>query len=161
MALSRWLYWTDTSIINPKIERASMDGTSRTTLHSTSLGFPSGLTLDYTTQTLYWIDAARLRIESSGVDGSNRRTVTTVNANNPWGIVIYSGNLYWTDRISGRSLIYVSSARFPSPRNLLSGFTLTYFPLGIEVVSSSRQLLGKLFTIKRAVMWSWLEWLVW
>jgi len=138
-----------------------MDGTSRTTLHSTSLGFPSGLTLDYTTQTLYWIDAARLRIESSGVDGSNRRTVTTVNANNPWGIVIYSGNLYWTDRISGRSLIYVSSARFPSPRNLLSGFTLTYFPLGIEVVSSSRQLLGKLFTIKRAVMWSWLEWLVW
>jgi len=160
MAPFRWLYWTDTSTINPKIERASMDGTSRTVLHNTSLIFPSGITLDYTSQTLYWIDAARLRIESSGVDGSNRRTITTVNANNPWGIVYYSGNLYWTERNSNRSLIYTSSASFPSPRNLLSGFTLNFFPLGIEVVSSSRQLQGKLFTIKSAAMWWCLEWLV-
>jgi len=64
------LFWTDASTSNPKIERASMDGTSRTVLHSTGLTFPSGITLDYTSQTLYWIDAARLRIESSGVDGS-------------------------------------------------------------------------------------------
>ena len=122
-----------------------MDGTSRTVLHSSSLTSPTGITLDYTTQTLYWIDAARLRIESSAVDGSNRQTVTsTVNANNPFGIVYYSGNLYWTDRNSSSNLIYTSSASFPSPRNLLSGFTLNFFPLGIEVVSSSRQLLGKL-----------------
>ena len=80
MPPSRWLYWTETSISNPKIERASMDGTSRTVLHNTGLIFPSGITLDYTTQTLYWIDAGRLRIESSNVDGSNRQTVTTVNA---------------------------------------------------------------------------------
>jgi len=147
MAPSRWLYWTDASVLS-KIERVSMDGTSRTVLHNTSLIFPSGITLDYTSQTLYWIDAARLRIESSGVDGSNRRTITTVNANNPWGIVYYSGNLYWTERNSNRSLIYTSSASFPSPRNLLSGFTLNFFPLGIEVVSSSRQLQGKLLLLR-------------
>ena len=147
MAISRWLYWTDASTSNPKIERASMDGTSRTVLHNTSLIFPSGITLDYTSQTLYWIDADRSRIESSAVDGSNRQVVTsTVNDNNPWGIVYYSGNLYWTDRNGNRSLIYTSSARFPSTRNLLSGFTLNFLPLGIEVVSSSRQLQGKLFT---------------
>ena len=145
MAPSRWFYWTDISNSNPKIERVSMDGTSRTVLHSSSLTSPTGITLDYTTQTLYWIDAARLRIESSAVDGSNRQTVTgTVNANNPFGIVYYSGNLYWTNRNSSSNLIYTSSASFPSPRNLLSGFTLNFFPLGIEVVSSSRQLLGKL-----------------
>ena len=158
MALCRWLYWTDTSTTNPKIERASMDGISRTVLHNSSLTFPSGITLDYTTQTLYWIDVIQLRIESSGVDGSNRQIVTTVNANNPWGIVYYSGNLYWTDRNSNRSLIYTSSARFPSPRNLLSGFTLNFLPLGIEVVSSSHQLLGKLFTINSAAMWLCLVW---
>ena len=102
-----------------------------------------------TSQTLYWIDAAGFRIESSAVDGSNRQTVTSVNVNiNPWGIVYYSGNLYWTDRNSNRSLIYTSSARFPSPRNLLSGFTLNFFPLGIEVVSSSRQLQGKLLLLR-------------
>ena len=126
-----------------------MDGTSRTVLHNTGLTFPSGITLDYTSQTLYWIDAAGFRIESSAVDGSNRQTVTSVNVNiNPWGIVYYSGNLYWTDRNSNRSLIYTSSARFPSPRNLLSGFTLNFFPLGIEVVSSSRQLQGKLLLLR-------------
>ena len=106
MASSRWLYWTDASTSNPKIERASMDGTSRTVLHNTGLTFPSGITLDYTSQTLYWIDAAGFRIESSAVDGSNRQTVTSVNVNiNPWGIVYYSGNLYWTDRNGNRSLI--------------------------------------------------------
>ena len=145
MAISRWLYWTDASTSNPKIERVSMDGTSRTVLHNTGLTFPSGITLDYTSQTLYWIDANRLRIESSAVDGSNRQTVTsTDNDNIPWGIVYYSENLYWTDRNGNNSVISTSSARFPSPRNLLSGFTLTFIPLGIEVVSSSRQLLGKL-----------------
>ena len=145
MAISRWLYWTDASNSNPKIERASMDGTSRTVLHNSRLTSPTGITLDYTTQTLYWIDADRFRIESSAVDGSNRQVVTsTVNENFPWGIVYYSGNLYWTDRNGNRSVIYTSSARFPSPRNLLSGFTLNFLPLGIEVVSSSRQVLGKL-----------------
>jgi len=120
-----------------------MDGTSRTVLHNTGLTFPSGITLDYTSQTLYWIDANRLRIESSAVDGSNRQAVTsTDNDNIPWGIVYYSENLYWTDRNGNRSVISTSSARFPSPRNLLSGFTLSFIPLGIEVVSSSRQLLG-------------------
>jgi len=145
MAISRWLYWTDALTSNPKIERASMDGTSRTVLHNTGLTFPSGITLDYTSQTLYWIDANRLRIESSAVDGSNRQAVTsTDNDNIPWGIVYYSENLYWTDRNGNRSVISTSSARFPSPRNLLSGFTLSFIPLGIEVVSSSRQLQGKL-----------------
>jgi len=145
MAPSRWLYWTDTSVLS-KIERVSMDGTSRTVLHNTGLTFPSGITLDYTSQTLYWIDGARFRIESSAVDGSNRQTMN-INVN-PWGIVYYSGNLYWTDRNSSTNLIYTSSARFPSTRNLLSAFTLNFFPLGIEVVSSSRQLQGKLLLLR-------------
>ena len=146
MAVSRWLYWTDTFSGNAKIERASMDGTSRTVLHNTGLTFPSGLTLDYTTQTLYWIDANRLRIESSQVDGSNRQLLTSLSSinNNPWGIAYYIGNLYWTDRNSNISNIYTSSARFPSPRNLHPTFTLNFFPLGIQVVSSTRQVEGKL-----------------
>jgi len=66
-----------------------MDGTSRTVLHSTGLTFPSGITLDYTSQTLYWIDAIGLRIESSDVDGSNRQIVTTSS-------IIDHGELYTT-----------------------------------------------------------------
>ena len=55
-----------------------MAGTSRSVLHTNNLVAPIGLTIDYSSQTLYWIDTARRRIESSSVDGSNRRTVTTL-----------------------------------------------------------------------------------
>ena len=120
MAPSRWFYWADASTSNPKIKRVSMDETSRIVLHNTGLTFPSGITRDYASQTLYWIGAARFRIEGSDADGTNHQTVTHVNANvNSWGIVYYSGNLYWTDRNSNSSLTYTSSTGFPSPRNQL------------------------------------------
>ena len=47
------------------IERASMDGTSRTVLHSTGLASAYGLTLDYDSQTLYWTDRHlnRMRVQ--------------------------------------------------------------------------------------------------
>ena len=140
--ISRWLYWTDDSIVNPKIERASMDGTSRSVLHNNNLVAPIGLTIDYSSQTLYWIDTARRRIESSSVDGSNRRTVTTLGNIRPWGMVFYNGNLYWGNRTNRSSTIYTASTSFPSPRVLLD-FTFNYHPHGIQVVSSSRQLQGK------------------
>ena len=60
------MYWTDT-------ERASMDGTSREVLHNTNLVWPTALTLDYDTQTLYWLDASLDKLETSHVNGSNRR----------------------------------------------------------------------------------------
>jgi len=46
-----------------KIERASMDGDARRTLHNTDLVWPNGLTLDYQNQVLYWIDAFLDKIE--------------------------------------------------------------------------------------------------
>ena len=121
-----------------------MDGTSRSVLHNDDLIDPIGLTIDYSSQTLYWIDARSVgpRIESSSVDGSNRRTVTTLNDLIPWGIVFYNGNLYWGDRTNGSRTVYIASTSFPSPRNLLN-FRFTNQPLGIQVVSSSRQLQGK------------------
>ena len=121
-----------------------MDGTSRSVLHNDNLVDPIGLTIDYSSQTLYWIDARTLgpRIESSSVDGSNRRTVTTLDDILPWGMVFYNGNLYWTDRTNGSRTIYTASTSFPSPRNLLE-FTFNHAPHGIQVVSSSRQSQGK------------------
>ena len=121
-----------------------MDGTSRSVLHNNDLIDPVGLTIDYSSQTLYWIEGRRVgpRIDSSSVDGSNRRTVTTLDDILPWGMVFYTGNLYWGDRTNGSRTIYTASTSFPSPRNLLN-FRLTNQPLGMQVVSSSRQLQGK------------------
>ena len=74
-----------------------MDGTSRTVLHSTGLALPYGITLDYATQTLYWIDNSLDNLESSNADGTNRRLLTRVNIQCPYGITFFDGKLYWGD----------------------------------------------------------------
>ena len=116
-----------------------MDGNSRMVLHDSGLSLPIGITIDYASQTLYWIDRSQQRIESSGVDGSNRQTLTPVDVVNPWGIAYYNGTLYWTDTTNGSQTIYTASAEsVPSHRNLLN-FTFPSNPLGIQVVSLARQ----------------------
>lgn len=70
----RMIFWTDWGNL-PKIERSYMDGSGRSVIANTSLFWPNGLTLDYTTQKLYWADAKHHVIECANLDGSSRRTV--------------------------------------------------------------------------------------
>jgi len=130
------MYWTDWGTV-AKIERASMDGTSRTVLHSTNLVWPNALTLDYSSQTLYWMDASLDKLESSSVNGFNRRLLSTNSRiQHPFGITIYQSVLYWSDWQSNSIL----SARVTSPgtvSTVLSGLLLD--PMGIHVVSLDRQ----------------------
>ena len=53
-----------------------MDGHFRSVIHNTDLTWPNALTLDYDTQTLYWMDAYLDRLESSNVNGLNRRLLS-------------------------------------------------------------------------------------
>ena len=78
------------------IERATMDGNLRTVLHRTGLSTVYGLTIDYATQTLYWVDYSYNRIEKSSVNGSNRQQIRT-GLRDPFAVTYYSGKLYWTD----------------------------------------------------------------
>ena len=92
------MYWTDWGS-NPKIEQAAMDGTSRRVIVTGNLGWPNGLTIDQTTNLLYWADAKLDKIEVSGLNGGNRRLILSSAANiHPYGITVYQGMLYWTDR---------------------------------------------------------------
>jgi sugar lactone lactonase YvrE len=68
------IYWTDWGS-TPRIERASMNGKDRKAIHDTSLFWPNGLTIDYAGNKLYWADAKHHVIESSDLDGANRRTI--------------------------------------------------------------------------------------
>ena len=89
------LYWTDVG--TDRIEKASMDGTSRIVLHNTSLDTVYGLALDYDDQILYWADYVNNRIESSYTDGSNRQVIISSGIVDPFGITFYENKLYWTD----------------------------------------------------------------
>ena len=74
-----YLFWTDWSSQNPKIERASLSGEDRVVLvnktimddvlSKKSIGWPNGLTIDYPTDTIYWIDAKEDIIVKMGING--------------------------------------------------------------------------------------------
>ena len=132
------MYWTDWGT-PAKIERASMDGTSRQVLHSTSLVWPNALTLDYTTQVLYWMDASLDKFESSNVDGSNRRLLSTTQIYHPFGITFYQSRVYWTDW-QVNSILSAPVSRPTQVTMVITGLTLD--PMGISVVSIDRQPTG-------------------
>lgn len=60
----------------PRIERAYLDGSERKVIIEARLRWPNGITIDYSTETLYWVDAKQHVIESAQIDGSNRRVVS-------------------------------------------------------------------------------------
>ncbi len=128
------MYWTDYGTLD-KIERASMDGTSRRVLHSTGLTSPFGLTLDYDTQNLYWIDYTLDKLESSSVDGTNRRLLTTVNIRCPYGITFFNQKLYWGD--SCTHVVYSTFAN--SPNSVSTVIATGNDPYYLHVISEDRQ----------------------
>ena len=112
-----------------------MDGTSRIVLHS--VGYVYALTLDYDTQTLYWLDYNLNLLESSNVDGTNRLLLTSGGIiNTPYSITFYDGKLYWTDISYNR--ILSTSVSSPSSISYVGG-SYSYDPYGIKVVFRDRQ----------------------
>ena len=134
------MYWTDWG--QPAtIERASMDGTSQTILHNSGLGWPNGLTIDYTTQTLYWVDAQLDRIETSTVSGLGRRILSTTHIiYHPFGIDVYQGVLYWTDW-QAKAVLKAPVSSPSSVQIVISNLYLD--PMTIRTVSLQRQQLSK------------------
>ena len=140
LVYDRWLYWTDWGA-PAKIERASMDGNSRTVLHDTGLIWPNGLTLDYESQRLYWVEANLNIIESSKVDGTGRAVLTTQFIVHPFDVTFYQGRLFWTDW-AYRAILTVPTA---APENITLVVGLPTEPMGIHVITSSRQPEGNMF----------------
>ena len=128
----RWLYWTDYGLNT--IERASMDGTSRTVLHSTGLNSPYGLTIDYENQILYWIDYSYDRVESSYVNGTGRVVLTNSSIEHPYDVEYFGGNVYRTDQYYG--VIRSASVDPVTVTTVRSSF---YNPYGISVFSEDGQ----------------------
>lgn len=52
-----------------------MDGSDRKTIISEGVFWPNGLAIDYSSNRLYWADAKHHVIESSNLDGTDRKKV--------------------------------------------------------------------------------------
>lgn len=65
------MYFTTVQDRSAKIEGASLDGTERESLFTTSLIRPVALALDNKLGKLFWVDADLKRIESSDLSGGS------------------------------------------------------------------------------------------
>ena len=128
------MYWTDWGA-NPKIEQAGMDGSARQAIVTGNLGWPNGLTIDQTTNRLFWADAYLDKIEMSDLTGGNRQLImSSVGYNiHPYGLTVHQNVLYWTDWLN-KSI---------SSFNLSSGIkdiilTGLQKPMDIHVIDTSK-----------------------
>lgn len=133
------MYWTDYGTV-VRIERASMDGALRTNLHTTELSAPYGLTIDYDTQTLYWVDYSLDKLEKSNTDGTNRTVVTRASVQCPWGITFFENKLYWSDIC--QHVIYTAS--IDTPNNVSTLISTGSDPYRLHVISKDRQPLSRM-----------------
>lgn len=54
------MFWTDWAAEDPSINRANLDGTSNRTLFGKDkVEWPNGITVDYISNRIYWVDARR------------------------------------------------------------------------------------------------------
>ncbi|XP_020811864.1 low-density lipoprotein receptor isoform X1 [Drosophila serrata] len=93
-----WMYWSDWGA-SPRIERAGMDGSHRTTIISYDVKWPNGITLDLVRKRLYWVDGKLNIISSANYDGSQRRQVLYSGEylRHPFSITTFEDYVYWTD----------------------------------------------------------------
>lgn len=93
-----WIYWTDWGSV-PKIERAGMNGNQRTPIIMKDLEWPNGMTIDYVSNKLFWVDAKLHIIMSSNLDGTKRSVILSDDhyLRHPFSISVFEDSLYWTD----------------------------------------------------------------
>jgi len=94
-----YIYWTDWGQ-TPKIERARLDGTERTTFVSSGVQFPNGLAIDKSDKMLYWAGTDTKKygiIEAISLDGLNRSVVLYGAGYHPFSLDVFEGFVYWSD----------------------------------------------------------------
>lgn len=69
------MFWTVWGAAPPAVGRAELGGGGRLALAALKLVYPSALTLDAPTRTLYWVDTYLECVERADYDGGNRFTV--------------------------------------------------------------------------------------
>ncbi|XP_054255926.1 low-density lipoprotein receptor-related protein 6 isoform X5 [Indicator indicator] len=128
------MYWTDWGEV-PKIERAGMDGSSRSVIVNTDIYWPNGLTLDYEEQKLYWADAKLNFIHKSNLDGSHRQAVVKGSLPHPFALTLFGDTLYWTDW-NTHSILACSKYSGEDLREVHSNI---FSPMDIHAFSQKRQ----------------------
>ena len=134
-----WMYWTDWGS-DAKIERCGMNGQQRRAIITSSkiaIIWPNGLTLDYTSNRLFWTDAKLHRVTSSDIEGNDIRVVLSSYhlLPHPFSIAVFGDMVYWTDWDEG-ALFRANKFTGKEFSEVTSGL---YSPMDLKVYSKLRQ----------------------
>ncbi|KAM9425856.1 low-density lipoprotein receptor-related protein 2 [Pholidichthys leucotaenia] len=91
-----WLYWTDWAD-DAYIGRAGMDGRNISAIIRTKLEWPSALTIDYTTNKIFFADAHLNFLDFADMDGQNRLRAFSGTLPHVFAISLFEDWVYWTD----------------------------------------------------------------
>ncbi|XP_051952246.1 nidogen-2 [Xyrauchen texanus] len=92
------IYWTDFG--RHTINRVVFEfGSKPEAIIQQDLGQPEGIAVDAVHRKLFWVDSGKDKIETSGLDGRNRKVLLDSDLVNPRAIIVdaKSGTLFWTD----------------------------------------------------------------
>lgn len=88
-------YWSEWGS-DPMIGVAHMNGESAQPFIRDNIQWPSGITLDWPNDRLYWVDAKLHQLESCKLDGTGRQTIIRT-LQHPYGLAVFENNIYWSD----------------------------------------------------------------
>jgi len=131
-----WMYWTDWGT-NGRIEKAGMDGTNRMDIVNTGIHWPNGLTIDYASNLLFWVDSKLNTIESCDFNGENRYVVLNSYAylKQPFSITVFEDLVYWSDWDTN-SIYKANKFTGQNARSVASG---VFAPMDVHIFHELRQ----------------------
>jgi len=118
-----------------RIEKMEMTGLLRRTIAQTNVVYPSGLTIDYENNLLYWMDDFYNGLWECGLEGNNRVFKRPSSIFTPYAIDVFQSKLYWTDQ--RRSYVGVADQVSGIATSTISASLVQ--PGDIHVVHYSRQ----------------------
>ena len=118
-----------------KIYKATMAGTLKEAIVSTNLSQPSGLTIDYQEDMIYFTDAVREVIERMTLNGTRRQILISATIY-PFAITVDTDFIYWTD-LQLRGVYRAEKHTGSNPREIVKRLDVS--PRDIQMFSSGKQ----------------------
>ncbi|KAH3870466.1 hypothetical protein DPMN_033654 [Dreissena polymorpha] len=128
-----YLFWTDTGAFS-KIEVSDLFGQNHHVIVDTDIQHPRGITIDFTDDTLYWVDSKKDTVECAGFNGNNRRVVAHQAGTIFFGIAVYDKYVFVTEQMQGHLRVYDKLSE-----NNEINYQLGYVPDGIVMYDETRQ----------------------
>lgn len=95
-----YLFWTDWDRNNPSVSRSNLDGTEVERLFGKPIvQWPNGITIDYMSERIYWVDAMEDYISSSDLNGRYFRRIlwNDEKVSHPFAVAVLKDKMYWDD----------------------------------------------------------------